>query len=210
MLGQGASAMLQRARGRKAVLLAVTALFVAGVTAGSLAVNTLPPNQERELASLIDRLFYRLSQSDPLPAGEVFMRSLNNNLRLALLLWLLGTSTTGIPLTLAAVFLRGFVSGFTIGVLIYERGLEGLLVGLFAVVPGHIIAVPALFAMSLTAISFAIYRKERHIRTGKGLLTAEFGTYTLVMAVLTLVLGLSSLVDGFAGPMIIRLTMTNN
>lgn len=210
MLRLGAAAVLQRSRGKKAVLLAVAALFVAGVAAGSLAVNTLPANQEKELASLIDRLFYRLSQSDPLPAGDVFIRSLGNNLRLAALLWLLGTSTAGIPLTFAAVFLRGFVSGFTVGFLIYERGLEGLLVGLFAVVPGHVIAVPALFAMAVTSVSFAFYRRERHMRAGKGLLTAEFGAYTAIMAVLTVVLSLSSLVDGFAGPLIIRLTMMNN
>lgn len=96
----------------------------------------------------LSNIYTSAAQNDSAVIGrsEILYQSiLDNVLKTAALLFVLGLTVIGAPLVLGIVFLRGFVLGFTVGFLIQETSLNGLILAAAAVLPPHnVVAVPAI------------------------------------------------------------------
>lgn len=186
--------------------LVVLIFFVAGVAAGSVTVNFLPVEQKGELGRFLDVSLDRLLQvQGAAPSAEVFGRALAQNLKTAVLLWFLGLFLAGVPLILGLVFLRGFVTGFTVGFLVYQRGWNGLLLALAGVVPPNLVAVPALLTISAAGIAHALRRRARPALPGRRRRASpELVAYCLLTGAMTLLLVAASLLEGYLTPIALR------
>lgn len=181
------------------LLLLLAAAFALGVAAGSLFVNALPPAEKSEVGQRVEEAINRFRGGETIPPGEVFHRSAAFNLKTALVIWLLGMSTAGIPLIMTVLFVRGFVVGFTVGFLFYHAGGGGLAFVLASIMPANLVAVPALLAMGTVACAFALFRRERGPHLSRSQFWHEFARYSVLSGGLTAILALASALDGYAG-----------
>lgn len=141
-----------------ALYLALFLLFSIGVGFGALAPQKLSPPQREDLSGFLANIYASIAQNDSPMAGrgEVLYQSiLDNVLKTAGLLFVLGLTVIGAPLILGIVFLRGFVLGFTVGFLFQETSFNGLILAAAAILPHNLLAVPAIMIGAGGALAFA-------------------------------------------------------
>lgn len=181
----------------------VSMLFVIGVVFGAVAVNALSARQKVELLDYLEVFLRGLTQKlSDIDSAVVLRQSVASNLKTAGLVWLLGATVIGSPLTVLIVFVRGFVVGFSVGFLVSEMGGKGLALSLLAVFPQNLIAVPVILALGVSSLAFAVLVVRQRVGRFKVNLAEEFLAYTFTCLVLSAVLVGASLVEAYVTPVL--------
>ena len=181
-------------------------LVVLGVVFGAIAVNALSGQQKAELVDYLQVFLRGLSAKlGDIDSGLVFRQSVANNLKTAGLVWLLGATVLGAPLTVVLLFVRGFVIGFSVGFLVSEMGAKGLLLALLAVFPQSVIAVPVMIALGVSSLAFSVLIVRQRVGRFKVNLAEEFLAYTFSCLVLSAVLLGASLIEAYVTPVFMGL-----
>lgn len=181
----------------------VILIFVIGVVAGALAVKLLPIGVHDELVQYL-KIF--LAQADNgyqgswAVAGSVVI----HYFKVLSIIWLLGFTIIGIPFILFIVFTRGFVIGFTVGLLLNEYVFKGLLFAVMAIVPHNLLVIPIIMLLSVTAIDFSIRLIKRKGRLNNQLWLLSCN-YTLVWLAACLGVTASAFIEVFVSPVFIKL-----
>lgn len=179
----------------------VALLFVLGVVFGAIAVNALSPQQKAELVDYLQVFLRGLSQKlADIDSGVVLRESVSSNLKTAGLVWLLGVTVIGAPLTVVIIFVRGFVIGFSVGFLFSEMGAKGLALSLLAIFPQNVIAVPVMLAIGVSSLAFSVLIVRQRVGRFKVNLAEEFLAYTFTCLVLGALLVGASLVEAYVTP----------
>lgn len=174
-------------------------VFAVGVALGAMATGALDDTQRLELVHYVDFFLQGLRQRavdvDP---HDLFRRAVVANLRTAALIYALGLTVVGAPLCLLVLLARGFVSGFAVAFLVGHKGWTGLVLTLLAILPQHVIAVPALVVLAVAALGFAgqVVRRRRL----PGSPWRHLAAYTLTAVGCALALLAASLVEGYLAP----------
>lgn len=186
--------------------LLVALFFAAGVVSGSLAVNALSAADKTYLGRVLDSsLAFLAEHGAPAASVPVFYRSLLRNLGTAAVLWLSGFALLGIPVVWGIIFARGFLIGFSVGFMLYQRGWDGLALALAAVFLPNLLAVPAMGFLGVAAIAFAVHLRRQRARGLRFPAGREVVMYAALGGVAGAVLALSSAVEGFLSVWILRL-----
>lgn len=184
----------------------VTLLFVLGVVFGAVAVNALTPQQKVELLDYLKVFLRGLTQKlGDIDSGVVLRQSVLNNLKTAGLVWILGATVIGAPVTVVILFVRGFVVGFSVGFLVAEMGGKGLSLTLLAIFPQSIVAVPVIIALGVSSLAFSVLVVRQRVGKFKVNLAEEFLAYTFTCLVLCAVLMGASLIEAYVTPVFMGL-----
>ncbi len=184
----------------------VTLLFILGVVFGAIAVNALASQQKVELLDYLKVFLRGLSQKlGDIDSGVVLRQSVANNLKTAGLVWFLGVTVIGVPLTVVILFVRGFVVGFSVGFLVGEMGGKGLSLALLAIFPQNVIAVPVIIALGVSSLAFSVLVVRQRVGRFKVNLAEEFLAYTFTSLVLCALLVGASLIEAYVTPVFMGL-----
>lgn len=155
--------------------------FLVGLSAGAFTVNGLNTIQHDELLHYFQG-FLQLLDSQSLDAGELLKVSLFENIRIILVLWILGVSIIGIPFIYLIIGVRGFITGFSSGFIIEALGTKGVLFSLFTLLPKEIIIIPCIIALGVNGINFSlnIIKKKSIKSIWKENLRTSFFAYCFV------------------------------
>ena len=167
------------------VLYTVTAILVAvfllGLIAGAMVIHALDPVQLTDLQQYLNSFLNgmgTLTQNGRFPALQAWGAICRTQLASLALFWLLGLCVVGVPLVLLVIGARGFVLGFTIGLLVQEKAAQGMLLALAAVLPQNLCYLPAQFGAGILAIYFTLYlcqgSRQVPVLTGIVVYTALF------------------------------------
>jgi stage II sporulation protein M len=142
---------------QRSVLFAlVFSLFFMGALVGAVSVNTLDSSSMVELSAFVRDLLASLRREGA-AVGEGWQWVLVDDvLKTAGLVWLLGLSVVGVPFIAAVVFLRGFVLGFALAFLVKDLVLRGVVLALVALLPQQLFLLPGLAFAAVAAIAFSI------------------------------------------------------
>ena len=99
--------------------------FIIGIGLGAFTINGLSSVQRNELTNYMQG-FLGLIDAQTIDTASLFRISAIYNLKIILVLWLLGATVIGIPFIFAVVSIRGFITGFTAGFIIRLLGVKGL------------------------------------------------------------------------------------
>jgi stage II sporulation protein M len=181
----------------------VILIFSIGVVFGAMAIKVLPDGQKSELAGYLNIFFQDIATHTEYGL-DLFLTVLWNNLKIIFLIWILGFTIIGVPFILFIVFTRGFIIGFTVGLLVNEFVLKGLLFAFVAILPHNFIAVPILILMSIFSISFSIQiiNKKKQINSK---LLANSINYSIICLILCVGMLVSSLVEVYISPVFMKL-----
>ena len=181
-------------------------IFVIGIVIGAMAVKALPDDQKIELVGYLRVFFQGLAEQ---PAGIGNTQSLlasvmGNNIKIIGIMWLLGFTIVGIPFVLFMVCLRGFVIGFTVGFLVNEYVMKGLLFAIVAVLPHNFLAVPAILATGVAATTFSLMLVRRKHNNKDNLFYNSIAYSVFCLAMLVIMLG-AALIEVFVSPVFMKL-----
>lgn len=184
----------------------MTLIFVIGVVVGALAVRTLPDEQKTELISYLHIFFTDLSHgTENNISGTAMISSVMfNNAKTIILMWLLGFTIIGIPFVLFILFTRGFIIGFTVGFLVNEYVMRGLLFAFASVLPHNFFAIPAILVMGVSATKFSLLLVRRKTY-GKINLWYEAIRYSMLGMIMLVVMLFSALLEVYISPVFMKL-----
>jgi len=181
-------------------------IFIIGVVVGALAVKTLPDEQKTELISYLHIFFTGLTQgTDNITVGTNMISSVMfNNAKTIVLMWILGFTIVGIPFVLFILFTRGFIIGFTVGFLVNEYVMRGLLFAFASVLPHNFFAIPAVVVMGVSATKFSLMLVRRKTY-GKISLWYEATGYSILCMAMLVVMLFAALLEVYISPVFMKL-----
>lgn len=167
----------------------VSVLFLVGVVFGSLLVNALTLEQQKQIGNHIHKFVTAIAQQEgavPNVAGGGNGAYFNSAMfygKWIIWIGLLGVSIIGFPLILALIFTKGILIGFSVGTLINQYAWRGLLFALVSVAPHNIVALPFLTIASVASIVFALHMlKNRLFMPKMQSLREPFGRFIALQA----------------------------
>jgi stage II sporulation protein M len=187
--------------------LALILLFVTGLGFGAVATQKLSPVQKDDLANYISGVYTSLGDDDGqvYPRGEVFYQSVMENVvKTAGLLFLLGLTVIGAPLILAIVFVRGFVLGFTVGFLVQETMVQGLILSTTSILPHNLVVVPAILIGAGGALSFSATALKTLLGFSKDGIYSQFASTTFLSLCSGLLFVLAALIEAYLTPILVH------
>ena len=170
--------------------LAAAALAI-GALAGLLVAVGMGPAMQGDLAGQI----YAYAQARAAGRGPVAGPALAGWLRAAGPVWLLGMwPGAGVALVSLALGLHGFALGLALGVAATVGGWPGLGAGVLAILPGNLLALPALWWLGGRALHLAATREDARVPRG----------YVAVGIAVLLAVAVSSLAESVLAPSLLR------
>ncbi len=180
--------------GRRWPRRAAAAALVAGGLGGVLVAWHLPVGLRAYWAARVLAYAARRAQG----RGAVFRPALDGWLRTAAPIWAAGLwPRVGAVVVLVALGLHAFSLAFGVAVAGAAGGWAGLHAGVLAVLPGNLLALPALWWLGSRAVDRAAARN-----TGR---PSRLGPYVQVGAGVLLAVTCSSLGEAALGPLLLRL-----
>lgn len=132
-------------------------LFVIGVVAGSVAVDSMEARQSQELSLFVKEYVTAMQTPDPDDGSlSVTTGMLMRLLQQVGLPFLLGLTIVGSPLIFGVLFVHGFAMGFSFIYLLRELSWEGVPFALAAIVPHQLFLTAGTWLAAGAALSFAV------------------------------------------------------
>lgn len=185
------------------ICLIVPLIFCCGFFFGTLGAKELTDPQVKELVEYVEGFVQDLPNTVVDGSLET-KHALKVNLKTLFYAWFLGLTIIGIPLTLAVVFTRGFILGFTVGFLVNQKAFQGMMVVILTVLPQSLLFVPVIILAGVSSIIFSLnVIKGRFV--GRTLnLSKHFFSYTFVFMILGIFASLAALIQGYVSPSLVR------
>lgn len=182
-------------------------VFVIGTVSGAVTIKAVTFHQKQDLISYINTYFQTMMVGKLEAAtwqSVVWM-----NFQTVILMWLCGLIVFGVPVLIGLIFARGFVIGFSVGFLVDELGIKGLLFALASIIPHNLITVPALVGLGALGISFSfsvIFGGKQRMALRRG--TSPALQYSINTLLFFLLMAAASLVEVFITPVFIKAALT--
>lgn len=175
--------------------------LVSGVSLGVFTELFLPADDKLRVGSYL--MEHLLRDSSSIDHSAVFVQSTGGHLALLVLIFLSGLTSFGVPATLAAIAWKGTALGFSAALLIESMELRGVFAMVLAVVPPHLLILPALFLAAASAVNRVRDRRIR-IRRKKSL-SFEAGPYCMCFLLPLLLILIAGLWESFISPALLQL-----
>ena len=184
-------------------------IFTIGIVSGTYTVKALPDPQKVELIQYL-KGFFQLLKSEDIDNYQLLFQSFFNNLKLFVPIWLLGLTIIGTPVILLILGFRGFILGFTLGFLIDELSIKGVMFILLTIIPQNLFHIPGLIGIGVFAISFSSFIFKNKIKKQPIYnLKSQIWTYTIIMLSIALLLLGGSLVEAYITPIFMKILSPN-
>jgi len=186
----------------------VALCFLIGVSVGAFTVKAVDPHQKQELVSYLKGFFQLFNEDELRPMG-IFKESIKNNTQLIIFNWILGLVVIAVPVVLVVIGFKGFVIGFTVGLLLEEFKFYGVLLFLFGVLPQNIIIIPVFIFGAVISLTFAMMvlkakiNKVRNFSYAKQMMIYS-GIHVGILVVLLVASALESFVIPFFLKFVVR------
>lgn len=203
MAGKHNNPWLRHIRDHSFLYLTVVIFFFLGIFGGSYVVRIIEEKQTLELLSYLDMFLKGIREWNVNPAAAA-QHAVLNNLKIVLYIWLLGLTVIGIPLVLLLVSARGFVLGFTVGFLVQQKGSQGILIAVLAIMPPGLINIPALIVGAVFAVAFSGWLVRGRGKYENQSLARQFVAYCSVMLLVALVSALAGVVEAYISPTLLK------
>lgn len=177
-------------------------LMILSFLFGVLYVAILSENDKALIKSSMDAFFASI-QSNSYLQNDAFSHNVLSNVVLSFLVWLLGISMIGIPISVFYLVFKSFVFGFSLSSMIYTYGISGI-------VPSIIYSFPLflnlgiIFLLTFYAVNFSkkLYWylfKKREIDLKK-----MIRVYSKFLGILLIILLINSLLSSYLVPILLK------
>ncbi|MCF2132613.1 stage II sporulation protein M [Strepomyces sp. STD 3.1] len=190
------------------VYLFVTVLFFIGVVFGAVVVNSLNLGQKEDLFYYLDRFFGQVTKGEVANSADILKQSFWHNIKYLGFIWILGISVIGLPVVLVLLFLKGIVIGFTVGFLVNQMGFHGFLLSFVSVLPQNLFLIPLFIVVSTLSLSFSLKLMKQFVRSGSETMIAAFMRYSTVILLILAVVTISSTLEAYASPFLMKTTLS--
>lgn len=181
-------------------------MFLIGLIIGSLFINFITKDDK---GLLIEQVVVYLDNIKKLSVDvfgmNAFIGDFLNNIVQLVFIFIFGISMIGILFVIFLLFFKGFMLGTTVSIIIFKYGIKGILVALLYVFPSLVLNIIIYIFMSFFAINASIKFIKALLKKDKLDFRSFFGKYLLSFFISVLFIGISSLLNVFLTPLLLKL-----
>lgn len=180
-------------------------IFVLGIILGACTVNLCTEEQLTSLGSYLGSTFDVIEASS-LRNREVFFESLIIQLRTFVPMVATSFFLLGIPIALGLLGLRGYMLGFSVGILTGLMGVKGFVFSFISQFLHGIVIVPTLIFLSVVCIRYPLDKREHcgSFRVGAAGEGTRVSRHLLRCLLIFLPLLFGSVIEGYVAPIIVK------
>lgn len=183
----------------------LSVLLFAGAIFGSLLVQSLQLEQREQLAAALTQYLQWIGVDSQLDGtAALFWSVFAKHLQWIIIIFICGLTIIGIPFIIIINFLKGFMIGFSISMMVQQFGIEGLVLALVSFVPQNLFVIPALIILSGAAIGYSGFLVKNRLLKHSGNLGAATMNYSSLAITILLVCSVSALIEAFLSPHMIQ------
>lgn len=192
---------------KKKLFLFLSILLVIGIVAGSIFSITLNDTDTELVNSYLENYINSISNNE-INLLDSFVSTSISDLLIIIIIWLLGFSVIGIPIIFIILFYKSFIFGFTIGSILINYKIKGIILSIIYMIPHHIINLLLL----MTLITYAYIISSKILKAILKRDKIDFATITHTYAIALGITSITSLIlasyGSFAVPNIIKLCLS--
>lgn len=181
-------------------------MFLIGLIIGSLFINFITKDDK---GLLIEQVVVYLDNVKKLSVDvfgmNAFIGDFLNNIVQLVFIFIFGISMIGILFVIFLLFFKGFMLGTTVSIIIFKYGIKGILVALLYVFPSLVLNIIIYIFMSFFAINASVKFIKALLKKDKLDFRSFFGKYLLSFFISVLFIGISSLLNVFLTPLLLKL-----
>jgi len=183
----------------------LSVLLFAGAVFGSLLVQALSVEQQTELSAALSHYLQWIGVEGQLEGTTaLFWSTMLKHFQWVVLIFICGITIIGVPIIVVFNFLKGFMIGFSISIMVQQFGTEGLFLAFVSFVPQNIIVIPAIILLSSAAIRYSGFLLKNRILNHGGELGVTTMNYSSLAMTALLLCALSALVEAYLSPQLIQ------
>lgn len=186
------------------VFLAV--LTIVGVASGAIFSSLLSQSDKALVTTYMNDFFKKLETGDVANSSSL-INTLTFTSGFTLLIWIFGISIIGIVLIIPFLFFKSFILGFTIGSIITNFKLKGIILSFIYIMPHHIINILIYILIS----SYGITVSYKLMSSFKNKKVFDFkkimNKYTFILLFSETLLIISGIYETYAVPHIIKFAL---
>ena len=187
----------------KRLLIFLLILMIVGIISGSVLVCIINNSDKLIIKDYLSKFINDIS-TNSINYTLALKSNLFNYLGYIIVIWLLGMSVIGLPITLTMYFIKSFILGFSIGSIIFSYGFKGILFALIYIFPSQIIYIIVLTILMIYSISFSLRLIETLFKKKTTNFRIVMNKY-LVILVIAIICGiLTTLYDTYLMPFLIN------
>jgi|SRR5690625_3621584 len=173
-------------------------LFLTGVIFGAIIVNSMNFNQKQDIFFYLERYISQIIAEELIGNQTILMDSFLLHIKSLLLLFLLGLTVIGLPLVWILIFMKGLAIGFSVGFIVNQLGIKGLILASLSIAPQNLLIIPIyiiagslsmIFSLTLIGILF-----NRRVSPP---IIQSFRKYILMFSILLSISFLAALLEAF-------------
>lgn len=177
-------------------------IFIIGILLGIVFVNNLNTIQTDEITEYLTGAVASLKESESLSTLVILKSSIQNNILLVIILWLMGSTVIGLLLVFLIVCFKGFCLGYTISSIVFVLGTgKGVILFLINMFLKNIISIPCIIALTVSGMK--VYNSIMQDRRKENI-KLEIIRHTIFAAFILALLILSSFLEVYVSQVILK------
>ena len=176
-----------------------------GVISGTIFLLTLNDNDKELVVNQITNFMVNVNDNN-INNFNAFKNAFFENIIFIVLIWILGMSIIGIIFNIFAVYLKGFILGFTISSFFLVYKYKGLLAGAIYLIPSAIINIIVTIIIGVYSIMLTIYLwKVIFIKDRSSCISKFLKKYLIILLISSTLICISSLCESYLVPALLKL-----
>lgn len=170
----------------KKLFLFLSILLVIGVISGSIFSITISKSDSEVVNTYLKNYISSIGNNE-INLLDSFLSNSISNLLIIIIIWLMGLSVIGIPIVFIIFFYKSFIFGFTVGSILINYKVKGILLSIIYMFPHQIINLIVL--MTLVIYSYIVSSKllKALLKKDKIDFSSITHTYSLILGITILI-----------------------
>ena len=171
-------------------------VFLIGIIIGVMLLNSSNQENQESISGYINEFISSIKNEEyTIDQKKLLINSISSNLKIALMIWIAGSTIIGIPLVYGCLAYKGICIGYSISAIIatMEKS-KGIIFAISSMLLQNIIAIPCILALTVSSIKMYRAIMKEH---NKENIKSEIYRHTMFSIFMTIGLFISSLVEIF-------------
>lgn len=181
-------------------------LYIGGILAGAFAVNGLSNVQKSEMLDYF-KGFVELFSNHPANPVEILKMSAFTNYSTVLILCISAISIIGFPIVYLLIAGKGFLTGFSSGLIMGVAGAKGIVFAMIGLLPKEIVIVPCTIAIGVCSINYSIsmLRNKNEKKVFEEHAKEVLAYFSVMTFLFSILMFLGVLIESYVIPVLIRI-----
>lgn len=179
-------------------------LVIIGIITGAIFSSILDIGDKKMILKYLNDFFVNI-KNDNISYNDSLLNTLLFTVGFAILIWILGLSVIGFFLVIFLLFLKSFILGFTVGSLVLNFKIKGIIIAFIYCFPHQVINL----LIFMLICSYALIVSFKIIRCFNGKKDLDFKTiinkYLIVILFSIIILIITSLYENYLMPYFLKI-----